>query len=120
MPLLWVFMIMFDGKKHRRCLAGGHVTKQVEQGLCSDIVDLENVRLAFLIPAVTGLIVVAADVGSAYVMALAVEKVYAVLGPQFGDPEGQKEIIVKALYGPGLSGASRHMGLNETLQDTKA
>ena len=102
-PLIWAFAIKFDGRARARCVASGNVTKDIKFDIYSGVVDLENVRIAFVIAALMELQVIAADVGSAYIQALTIEKMYTVLGKEFGEWEGVKVIIVKALYGLKLS-----------------
>ncbi len=114
-PLLWVFAVKFDGRKRARCVAGGHRTQDPEQDMYSGVVDLENVKIVFLIAVLTCLKAVAGDIGSAYIMAATVEKVCTVLGPEFGDWAGILVIIILALYGLKLSGACWHKLCSKTL-----
>ena len=114
-PLLWVFAVKFDGRKRARCVAGGHRTQDPEQDMYSGVVDLENVKIVFLIAVLTCLRAVAGDIGSAYIMAATVEKVCTVLGPEFGDWAGILVIIILALYGLKLSGACWHKLCSKTL-----
>jgi hypothetical protein len=47
-----------------------------------------------------------ADIENAYLTALITEKVWTVLGPEFGDDAGKRELIVRALYGMKSAGAA--------------
>ena len=115
-PLLWVFDVKFDGRYRARCVAGGHMTENIQFDMYSGVVDLESVRMAFLIAALTDLNVIAADIGSAYIQALTVEKVYCIPGPEFGELHGIVCIIMRALYGLKLSSAMWHQKLSDTLR----
>ena len=64
------------------------------------------VRLGFTIAALNGLQVKAADIMNAYVTAHITEKIWTVLGPEFGADSIMKAIIVCALYGLKSSGAA--------------
>jgi hypothetical protein len=116
-PLLWTFAVKFDGRRRARLVAGGHRTPDLEDDLYSGTVNLETVRILFVVAALMELDVVAADVGSAYIQAYTSEKVYAIAGPEFGKLEGRKLIVVRALYGLKSSGAMWHAKLAENLRD---
>jgi len=51
--------------------------------------------------------VLTADIAGAYLNAKCAEKIYTVLGAEFGDLAGKKAIIIKALYGLKSSGSSQ-------------
>ena len=52
-----------------RCVAGGHVTPDLDVDMYSGVVDLEIVRLAFIAAKLQDLQVFTADIGSAYIQA---------------------------------------------------
>jgi hypothetical protein len=116
-PLLWTFAVKYDGRRRARLVAGGHRTPDLEEDLYSGSVNLETVRILFLIAAHMELDVVAADVGNAYIQAYTSEKVYTIAGPEFGKLAGRKLIIVRALYGLKSSGAMWHLQLADNLRD---
>ncbi len=66
----------------------------------------ETVRIALLMAALNDLKVKAGDVLNAYVTAPVTEKVWTILGPEFGPDAGKKAIIVHALYGLKSSGVA--------------
>ena len=72
----------------------------------SSVVSRETVRIAFLIAALNGLDVCAADIGNAYLNANCKERIWVKAGKEFGADEGKPMIIVKALYGLKSSGAA--------------
>ncbi len=60
--------------------------------------------------------ILSADIGNAYLQALAREQVHTTAGPEFGPTrQGQTVIIVRAMYGLKSSGAAWHTQLSETL-----
>jgi hypothetical protein len=52
-----------------------------------------------LLAALNNLDLVSIDIGNAYLQAKTKERVYTIAGPEFGELQGQKVIIVRALYG---------------------
>jgi hypothetical protein len=59
--------------------------------------------------------VLGADISNAYLTAPTTEKVWTILGPEWGSHAGKKAIIVRALYGLKSSGAAYR---NSTLHHT--
>ena len=68
--LLWTFAVKFDGRHRARLCAGGHRTRDPETDYYSGVVELETVRILFVIAALKKFKVVAVDVASAYAQAL--------------------------------------------------
>ena len=63
-------------------------------------------RIALTAAAINNVDVWAADVLNAYITAPCREKVWTTLGLEFGEDQGKKAIIVRALYGLKSSGAA--------------
>jgi len=59
----------------------------------------ETVRIALLLAALNDLEVKAADIMNAYITAPVEEKIWTILGPEFGADQGKKATIVRAIYG---------------------
>ncbi len=85
----------------------------------ASVVSCETVCIALLMAALNDLNVKVGDVLNAYITAPFTEKVWTVLGPEFGTDAGKSAIIVCALYGLKSAGAAfrahlasfmRHMG----------
>jgi hypothetical protein len=57
-----------------------------------------------------------ADIENAYLMAPIAEKVWTVLGPEFGDDAGKRALIVRALYGMNSAGAAFRNHLAECMK----
>ena len=118
-PLLWAFAVKFDGRHRARCVAGGHTTPDLDDDLYAGTVDLETVRIAFVAAVLMHLQIIAADVGSAYIQAFTIEKVYTIAGPEW-EPLGLVGyflIVIKALYGLKSSGAMWHLKLADNLRE---
>ena len=113
-----IFDIKFnDLRRKARYVAGGHlVDKQPSYNTYSSVVSRESVRIAFLIAALNDLDVTAGDISNAYLHAKTKEKVWFRAGPEFGQNEGARIIIVKALYGLPGSGNAWRTTLADTLR----
>jgi hypothetical protein len=96
---------------------GGHLTDPPSCLTYSSVVSRESVRIAFLIAAVNGYEVIAADVKNDYVQATSLEKYVAIAGDEFVDDEGKTAPIVRALYGLKSFGASWRAQIAHTLTD---
>jgi hypothetical protein len=71
----------------------------------ASVVSRETVRIALLMAALNDLNVKVGDVLNTYTTAPITEKVWTVLGPEFGIDAGKSAIIVRALYGLKSTGA---------------
>ncbi|KAL7530823.1 hypothetical protein ACHAXR_003692 [Thalassiosira sp. AJA248-18] len=94
---------MEDFRRKARLVAGGHMTSAPATMTCTSV---------------------AADIENAYITAPITEKVWCILGQEFGEQAGRKAIIVRALYGLKSAGAAfrkhladcmRHMGYKPCL-----
>jgi len=74
------------------------------------------VRIVLTIAALNGLQVKAADIMNAYITAPLEEKIWTVLGPEFGSNVGKKAVIVCALYGLKSSGAAFRRHLSDCME----
>ena len=63
------------------------------------VVTRESKRIGFVLASLNDLEVLTANVEGAYLNTPCAEKVYTILGEEFGDYTGRKAIIVMALYG---------------------
>ncbi|KAL7526268.1 LOW QUALITY PROTEIN: hypothetical protein ACHAXR_003858, partial [Thalassiosira sp. AJA248-18] len=97
---------MEDFRRKARLVAGGHTTDVPKVMTYSSVVSRETVRLALTLAALNGLEVKAGDIMNAYVTAPVTEKIWTVLGPEWGDQQDKKAIVVRALYGLKSSGAA--------------
>jgi len=115
-PCHIIFDVKMDFTHKARFVAGGHKTDPPSTLTYSSVVSRDSVRIAFLLAALNGLVILAADIGNAYINADAHEKVYFIAGDEFGQScKGQRVLIVKALYGLKTSGAAWRAHFAETL-----
>ena len=72
-------------------------------------------RLALLIAALNDLDILACDIKNAYLTSDCREKIYIIVGPEFGSEKGKTMIVKKALYGLKSSGAAFRSLLANTI-----
>ena len=98
-------------------VAGGHMTEAPAVLTYSSVVSRETVRIALTLAALNDLEVKANDVQNAFPTAPCEEKVWTILGPEFGADAGKKVLIVRALYGLKSAGASFSRHLADCMQN---
>ena len=119
-PYHIVFDIKYDLTRKARLVAGGHRNRDVPAHITySSVVSRESVRIGFLIAALNGLKISAADIGNAYLNAPCAEKVHVTCGDELFGPEnaGRTAVIVRALYGLKSAGASWRAHLSAVIQE---
>jgi hypothetical protein len=98
-PCHMIFDEKMEGfKRKARLVAGGHRTRAPATITYASVVSRETVRIALMLAALNDLQVKVEDVLNAYINAPTKEKVWTVLGPEFGPDAGKNAIIVRALY----------------------
>ena len=112
-----IFEVKFDLRRKARYVAGGHLTSAPSSITYSSVVSRESVRIAFLIAALNGLDVWAADIQNAYLNAPPREKVWFRAGEEWGEHAGKPVMIVRALYGLKSSGAAWRAFLASALKN---
>jgi hypothetical protein len=99
-PCHMVFDVkMEDFKRKARLVASGHKTKAPATITYASVVSRETVRIALMLAALNDLQVKVGDILNAYITAPVKEKVWTMLGPEFGQDAGKSAIISRALYG---------------------
>jgi Reverse transcriptase (RNA-dependent DNA polymerase) len=102
-----IFDIKLDGfVRKARMVAGGHMISTPPNLTYSSVVSRETVRIALTMAALHDLDVATSDVQNAFLTAPCDEKVWTILGPEFGVDAGRPALIVRALYGLGSASAS--------------
>ncbi len=104
--LLTVFDIKMDLTRKTRICARGDQTDTPPSVTYASVVTRESKRIGFVLASLNDLEVLTADVAWAYLNASCAEKVYTILGEEFGDYAGRKAIIIMALYGLKSAGYS--------------
>jgi hypothetical protein len=107
---------MEDFRRKARFVAGGNTTDTPHAMTYASVVSRESVRVALTLVALNDLDVKMADIESAYLTAPITEKVWTVLGPEFGDDAGKRALIVRALYGLKSTGAAFRNHLAECMK----
>jgi hypothetical protein len=106
---------MEDFRHNARFVADGHTTGTPYVMTYSSVVSRESVRVALTLAALNDLNVKIADIENVYLMAPITEKVWTVIGPEFGDDIEKRALIVRALYGLKSAGASFRNHLDECM-----
>jgi hypothetical protein len=85
---------MEDFRCKARFVAGGHTTVTPHEMTYASVVSRESVRIALDLAALNDLDVEMADIENDYPTAPITEKVWTVLGPEFGDYAGKRALVV--------------------------
>jgi hypothetical protein len=118
---------MEDFCRKAQFVAGGHMTETPATNTYASVVPQESVHIALTLAALNDLEVKTADIKNAYLTAPFLEKIWCVLGPEFGADTGKRAIVVQcSLYGLKSAGASfqnhladcmRHLGWESCIAD---
>ena len=112
-----IFTVKMENfRRKARYVADGHKTEVPATLVYASVVGRETVRIALTIAALNDLEVKSADIENAYLNAPNKEKIWVVLGPEWGADAGKKAIIVRALYGQRSAGAAYRSHLAECLR----
>jgi hypothetical protein len=87
-PYRLLFDIKLDFTRKRRLVAGGHVTDPPAIITYASVVSRESVRIALTIAALNDLDVLGADISNAYLTAHTTERVWTILGAEWGPDAG--------------------------------
>ena len=94
-------------KRKARYVAGGHMTEPPAALTYASVVSRESIRIGLLIAALNDLDVFSADIQNAYLTSPCEEKIWTILGAEFGPHrQGKKALVVRALYGLKSAGAA--------------
>ena len=116
-PLRIIFDIkQEDLRRKARMVAGGHVIDSSMYESYSSVVQMRTIRLLETVAMNEGLQIMTGDIGNAFVHAFTKEKIYSVAGKEFGDREGCKIIIKKALYGLATSARQWNLALGDMIR----
>ena len=83
----------------------------------SSVVSRDSIRTAFTLAALNDVEIRAADIGNAYLNAKCWEKIWTVVGNEFGTEKGKVMLVVRALYGLKSSGEAWRQMLAHKLRD---
>jgi hypothetical protein len=107
---------MEDFRRKARFVAGGHTTDTPHAMTYASVASRESVRIALTLAALNDVDVKMADIENAYLTAPINDKVWTVLGPEFGDDAGKHALIVRAFYGLKSAGAAFRKHLAECMK----
>jgi hypothetical protein len=107
---------MEDFRLNARFVSGGHTPDTPHAMAYASFVSRESVRTALTLAALNDLDVKMADIENTYLTAPMTEKVWTVLGPEFGDNSGKRALIFRALYGLKSAGADFRNYLAECMK----
>jgi hypothetical protein len=110
------YVKMEDFRRKARFVAGCHTTDTPHAMTYANVVSREYVRVALTLTDLNDLDVKMADIENVYLMAPLTEKVWTVLGPEFGDDAGKLALIVRALYGLKSAGTAFSNHLAECMK----
>ena len=106
MSVNFVYACKHDGRYKACLVAGGHLTDTPIDSVYSSVASLRGIRIITFLSELNGLQLWSTDVGSAYLEANTLEKIFIIGGAEFAcvGLEGCVLIFVKALYGLKSSG----------------
>jgi hypothetical protein len=107
---------MDDFRRKARFFAGGHTTDTPHEMTYAIVVARESVRVALTLADLNDVDVKMADIENSYLIAPITEKVWTVLGPEFGYDAGNRALIVRALYGLKSAGSAFRNHLTECMK----
>ena len=104
-------------RRKARMVAGGQNTETPAALTYASVVSRDSVRIALNIAALNNLKILVCDIQNAYLTAQFREKIWTIVGPEFGYDAGKLMIVVHALYGLKSSGTAFRTLLVGTLYD---
>jgi hypothetical protein len=110
---------MEDFHRKARFVAGGHTTDAPHVMTYASVVSRESVRIELTLVALNDLDVMMGYIENDYLTAPITEKVWTVLGPEFGDDAGKRYLIERALYGLNSAGAAFRNHLASCMEHLK-
>jgi hypothetical protein len=110
-----VFDVKYDLRHEARLFAGGNWTVNDKEGIYSEVVCMDTVRIGFFLGELYGLSCCVCNIGNAFLYGKTKQNVYITAGPEFGaNLHGKNRIIDKSLYGLKTSAARFYEHLSES------
>jgi len=110
--------VKFDGRRKARFVAEEHRTVDPGEDAYSGVVAPEAIQLGKFAAIYNSVKVIAAEIGCAYLHAKTNEKLYTILGDDYGELSGKVLVLNKGLYGLRSSGTRLHEHLSDILRKT--
>ena len=111
-----IYDVKFDGRRKARFVTGGNLTVDPGEDAYAGVIAPEAVRLGMFAAVHNNLQVLAADIGNAYLHAKTSERLYTILGNEYGAMSGIVLVFDKGLHGLRSSGARFHEHLSGILR----
>jgi hypothetical protein len=89
---------MEDFRRKARFVARSHMTETPASNTYASAVSHESVCIALALAALNNLEVKTTDIKNTYLTTPVTEKIWCVLGPEFGANTGKQAIIIQSLY----------------------
>jgi hypothetical protein len=99
-----------------RLVSGGHMTTTPNVPTYASVVSCKTVQIALTQAELNDLEVKTSDIQIAYLSSPCEEKIYMMLGPEFGPDQCKKAIITRALYGLKSARSSFGQHLSDCMQ----
>ena len=97
---------MEDFRRKARLVAGGHVTETPSAITFASVVLIETVRISLTLSDLNDFPVKVEDIKNAYITVPITEKIWTVLGCEFGEDSGRKATVVHGFFGLKIAGAA--------------
>ena len=104
-------------RRKARLVGGGHQTLAPESITCFSFVSCDSVQIVLTVAALNDLDILACNILNAYLTAKFREKIWTIVGPEFGIEKGTLMIVKISLYGLKSSGAAFQAKLSGVLHD---
>ena len=104
-----------DFRLKAKLVVGGHVKYITSTITYAGVVSREKARIDVTLAALNDLLVKLAEIQNAYITAPVTEKIWTVLGQEFGEDAGRKYIVVWSLYGLKSAGAAFRNHLSDCM-----
>ena len=115
-PLHMIFDVKHDGRYKARLVCGGNVLDSSRFTTYSSTIQNISVRMLMVVAVQNKLQFLAGDVGNAFPTAPCREKVWTTAGPEFGERQGSKVSLKRALYGLATASRAFHEFFGDTLR----
>jgi hypothetical protein len=111
-----IFDVKMEDFRRKACFVAGEHTTYIPHAMTyARFVSRESVIIALTLAALNDLNIKMADIENAYLTDPITEKIWTVLGPEFGDDAGKRALIVRALNGLHSAGAAFRNHLTECM-----
>jgi hypothetical protein len=90
---------MEEFRHKAQLVAGGHTTNAPHVMTYASVVSIESVKIALTLVAMNDVDVMMGDIENAYLTAPITDKIWTVLGPEFGEDDVKQTLTVREMHG---------------------